>query len=64
MMLRKQTAIVFMMLGLWVGSAEAGLRIGVAAEPYPPFAVKDTTGKWGGWEIAMAQELCAVIKED
>ena len=60
----KTTAFFILALIGLTGSAEAGLRIGVAAEPYPPFAVKDTTGKWDGWEIAMAQQLCATIKED
>ena len=60
----KTTTFIVLTIFAFVRPAEAGLRIGVAAEPYPPFAVKDTTGKWDGWEIAMAQQLCAIIKED
>ena len=44
--------------------ARAGLKIGVAAEPYPPFTSKDTTGKWVGWEVDFAAALCAQIKEE
>lgn len=43
--------------------ALADLKIGVAAEPYPPFASKDTTGKWVGWEIDFVNALCAQMNE-
>ena len=46
-----------------VGPALADLRIGVAAEPYPPFTSKDASGKWVGWEVDMVDALCAEIKE-
>ena len=43
--------------------ALADLKIGVAAEPYPPFTAKDATGKWVGWEIDLVDALCAEMKE-
>jgi polar amino acid transport system substrate-binding protein len=43
--------------------ALADLRIGVAAEPYPPFTAKDASGKWVGWEIDLVDALCAEMKE-
>lgn len=43
--------------------ALADLKIGIAAEPYPPFASQDATGKWVGWEIDFADALCAEVKE-
>lgn len=43
--------------------AMADLKIGISAEPYPPFASQDATGKWVGWEIDFANALCAEIKE-
>jgi polar amino acid transport system substrate-binding protein len=43
--------------------ALADIKIGVAAEPYPPFASKDAAGKWVGWEIDFADALCAEVKE-
>lgn len=52
---------VFFFLG--ASQALADLKIGVAAEPYPPFTSKDTTGKWVGWEIDVIDALCAEMKE-
>jgi polar amino acid transport system substrate-binding protein len=43
--------------------ALADLRIGVAAEPYPPFTAKDASGKWVGWEIDLVDALCTEMKE-
>ena len=43
--------------------AMADLKIGIAAEPYPPFASQDASGKWVGWEIDLANALCAQINE-
>lgn len=43
--------------------AMADLKFGVAAEPYPPFTAKDTSGTWVGWEIDVMNALCAEIKE-
>ncbi|MBO9479713.1 transporter substrate-binding domain-containing protein [Shimia sp. R11_0] len=40
------------------------LRIGVAAEPYPPFATPDANGNWSGWEIDFIGALCAEIKAE
>ena len=60
----RATACIVVALVVCSQSAMAGLRIGVAAEPYPPFASKDTSGKWAGWEVSMAQQLCVTIKED
>lgn len=43
--------------------AMADLRVGVSAEPYPPFASKDATGKWVGWEIDALDAVCAQMNE-
>jgi len=45
------------------GPAHADLKLGVAAEPYPPFTSKDASGKWVGWEIDLMTALCADIGE-
>src|SRR5690606_21010266 len=34
------------------------LKIGIAAEPYPPFASPDASGNWVGWEVEIAKALC------
>ncbi|TPI11769.1 transporter substrate-binding domain-containing protein [Mesorhizobium sp. B4-1-3] len=40
------------------------VKIGVAAEPYPPFTSPDATGKWVGWEIDFVNAVCAEEKLD
>jgi polar amino acid transport system substrate-binding protein len=50
-------------LGLLSTAALADIKIGVAAEPYPPFTSKDPSGQWVGWEIDVANAVCAEIKE-
>ncbi|MES2434655.1 MAG: transporter substrate-binding domain-containing protein [Pseudomonadota bacterium] len=36
----------------------APLKIGVAAEPYPPFTSPDASGNWVGWEIDFLGAVC------
>jgi polar amino acid transport system substrate-binding protein len=45
-------------------AADAKLRFGVAAEPYPPFASKNSQGEWAGWEIDLMGAVCREMKED
>ncbi|MEH6442780.1 MAG: transporter substrate-binding domain-containing protein [Oceanospirillaceae bacterium] len=40
------------------------VKVGIAAEPYPPFASTDVSGKWQGWEIDMMGAICATAKLD
>lgn len=35
------------------------LKIGIAAEPYPPFASPDAAGTWVGWEVDFINAVCA-----
>ena len=42
--------------------ADDVIRFGVAAEPYPPFASKDASGKWVGFEIDLMNAVCAEMK--
>lgn len=44
-------------------SAET-VKIGVAAEPYPPFSTPDASGNWSGWEIDFMHALCEDQKMD
>lgn len=37
----------------------APLKIGIAAEPYPPFSSPDAAGNWVGWEIDFIKAVCA-----
>ena len=44
-------------------AAMADLKVGIGAEPYPPFSSKDASGKWVGWEIDVMNAICAQINE-
>lgn len=50
---------------LMAGAAQADqVRIGIAAEPYPPFASPDAAGNWVGWEIEIIDAVCAAAELD
>lgn len=38
------------------------VKVGFAAEPYPPFTSPDASGKWVGWEIDFMEAVCAEAK--
>ncbi len=54
-------AVMFALSGMSMASAEA-LKVGIGAEPYPPFTSPDASGKWVGWEIDMIEAVCAEAK--
>ncbi|MDR7223487.1 transporter substrate-binding domain-containing protein [Aminobacter aminovorans] len=57
------TAALALVLGLGAGSASAqSIKVGMAPEPYPPFASPDASGKWSGWEMDMIEALCTEAK--
>jgi polar amino acid transport system substrate-binding protein len=35
------------------------VKVGIAAEPYPPFASPDAAGNWVGWEVDLIGAVCA-----
>jgi polar amino acid transport system substrate-binding protein len=35
------------------------IKVGIAAEPYPPFASPDASGNWVGWEVDLIKAVCA-----
>lgn len=45
------------------GMALADLKIGFAAEPFPPFSTKDASGTWVGWEIDAIEAVCKAMNE-
>ncbi len=47
---------------LQIAGEEIAIRFGIPAEPYPPFASKDASGKWVGWEIDLMDAVCAEMK--
>lgn len=34
------------------------VKVGIAAEPYPPFASPDAAGNWVGWEVDFINAVC------
>ena len=55
--------LVALTTGLMASSAFAEpVRVGVAAEPYPPFTSPDASGKWVGWEVEFMDAVCAEAK--
>lgn len=50
-------------LALMTGVALADpVRVGIAAEPYPPFASPDAAGNWVGWEVEIIEAVCAAAE--
>lgn len=56
------TASVMAMLA--GGAAADTVRIGIASEPYPPFASPDASGAWVGWEVEIIGAVCAAAELD
>jgi polar amino acid transport system substrate-binding protein len=56
-------ATVMALSGALAASAEQ-VKVGMAPEPYPPFASVDASGKWVGWEIEFLDAVCAEAKLD
>lgn len=47
------------------GMAQADtVRVGIAAEPYPPFTSPDAAGNWVGWEVEIIEAVCAAAELD
>jgi polar amino acid transport system substrate-binding protein len=56
--------VLVLCLALGATIATAKVRVGIAAEPYPPFEWKDATGKWVGWEVELLNAVCREMHED
>ena len=52
-------------LALTMGAnvAVADLKIGIAAENYPPFTVKGADGQWTGFEVDFMNAICEAMNE-
>jgi polar amino acid transport system substrate-binding protein len=53
---------LFLMLS--ATTAQADVKFGIAAEPYPPFTSKDASGKWVDWEIDLMNGVCEQMHEN
>ncbi|AUQ68502.1 transporter substrate-binding domain-containing protein [Phaeobacter inhibens] len=61
----KSTAFAAATVAVTCAVAQAEpVKIGVAAEPYPPFASLDSSGQWVGWEIDVINAVCAAAELD
>lgn len=50
---------------LATGAATAQeVKIGIAAEPYPPFASLNASGEWVGWEVEVINAVCVAAELD
>ena len=47
----------------FAAQAQADMKFGVAAEPYPPFTSKDASGTWVGWEVDLMNAVCEQMNE-
>lgn len=64
MTIRNITATAICALA-FAGMAQAQeVKVGIAAEPYPPFASPDAAGNWVGWEIEMIDAVCTAAGLD
>jgi polar amino acid transport system substrate-binding protein len=56
----KKLALATVAAFAFAGAALADpIKIGIAAEPYPPFASPDAAGNWVGWEVDFINAVCA-----
>ena len=51
------------MIGAGIAAAEQ-VKVGFAAEPYPPFTSPDANGNWVGWEVDFKDAICKAAKLD
>lgn len=49
------------LLGAGMAAADP-VKVGVAAEPYPPFSSPDASGEWVGWEIEIMEAVCSAAE--
>ena len=40
------------------------VKVGIAAEPYPPFTSPDASGNWVGWEVDIINAVCKAAEMD
>lgn len=59
----KTLVLAACLMALQTGLVHADLKIGFAAEPFPPFSAKDETGKWVGWEVDAIAAVCKAMNE-
>ena len=56
--MKKSLAMLAALMLLGTAAAAEPIKIGIAAEPYPPFASPDAAGSWVGWEVDLINAVC------
>jgi polar amino acid transport system substrate-binding protein len=56
----KSLVAALMLMAAPVAAQE--VKVGIAAEPYPPFASPDAAGNWVGWEVEIINAVCAAAE--
>ncbi|WP_050525125.1 transporter substrate-binding domain-containing protein [Pseudorhodobacter wandonensis] len=51
-------------LSLGTAAMAETIKVGIASEPYPPFASPDAAGNWVGWEVDMIGAVCKAAELD
>lgn len=59
----KSLAAAALVAGLGVSQAQAEVKLGLDAAPYPPFADQDAAGNRTGFEIELGEALCKEMGE-
>lgn len=64
--LRRWIAALGVLAGLGIVQAEAAdkVKVGYSPEPYAPFWIQDTAGKWGGFEVELIDALFKQMGKD
>jgi polar amino acid transport system substrate-binding protein len=63
-MMKKFVLAALATLALGTTAMADPLKIGVAAEPYPPFTSPDAAGNWVGWEVDFMVAICKQAELD
>ena len=62
-MKKTMTAVIALAAGMLASAAAAQtVKVGIAAEAYPPFASQDASGAWVGWEVEMIGAICTAAE--
>ena len=60
----KKTLLALALAAFALPAAAQTVKVGIAAEPYPPFASPDAAGNWVGWEIEIIDAVCTAAELD
>ena len=56
--MKKIALAAALVMSLATGALAQQVKIGIAAEAYPPFASPDASGNWVGWEVEIINAVC------